>query len=216
MSSILNNSVLVLNKSWYPIDSHSMRKALRSVVANRSRILCPVTYQLHDFPSWIERGILDGEDIIRGFGQMLCAPEVIITRYDKVPKRIVQFNRRNLWRRDQHYCQYCGKKPPADEISIDHVVPKSQGGLTVFENTVLACVECNKRKDDRTPEQARMPLVKRVKSPDGSIKLVPYHRPVRPQWSPIYVARRQRIPESWSKFLQHIVDELYWSSELEP
>jgi 5-methylcytosine-specific restriction endonuclease McrA len=97
--------------------------------------------------------------------------------------------------RDHYTCQYCGVQPGSEKLTIDHVVPRAQGGELRWDNCVLACVACNKRKADRTPEQARMRLRK---------------RPVQPTWSPRYAAYELRI-ESWSKF----VSEAYWNVELE-
>ena len=86
-------------------------------------------------------------------------------------------------------------RPGGEELTIDHVIPRSQGGTSTWENCVLACIGCNKHKADRTPHQAGMRLRK---------------VPVRPTWKPIYGARQRRI-ESWSKF----ISETYWNVRLE-
>ena len=92
-------------------------------------------------------------------------------------------------------CQYCGAQPGGEELTLDHVVPRSQGGVSSWENCVLACVACNKRKADRTPEQARMHLRR---------------KPVRPTWKPLYADHEVRI-KSWSKF----ISEAYWNVTLQ-
>jgi len=212
----LDRSVLVLNKNWQPIDAHCMQKALKGLVAGKTRIVCPKTYALYDLNSWMNRGVLHGELGIKTIGESICTPEVIVNKYNRIPKRIVVFSRRNLWRRDAWYCQFCGCRPSNDEITIDHVVPRSQGGTTIFENTVLACIKCNKKKDNRTPEQAGMPLVSWKKQSDGTMQLVSYRRPKTPQWSPIFATRRRKLPTSWSKFLHNMVNDLYWNTELDP
>ena len=79
-------------------------------------------------------------------------------------------------------------------MTIDHVIPRAQGGESTWDNCVLACVVCNKAKADRTPKQAGMKLRK---------------QPVRPMWKPLYTAHNVRI-ESWSKF----ISEAYWNAEL--
>ena len=71
--------------------------------------------------------------------------------------------------RDRETCQYCGARPGTRELTIDHVVPRVQGGVSSWENCVLACMDCNRRKANRTPEEARMALLE---------------RPVKPRWSP--------------------------------
>ncbi len=124
-----------------------------------------------------------------------CAPEVVaLVEYDRLPSAVVAFSRRNVFKRDRYTCQYCGTQPGTDELTIDHVLPRSRGGQSTWTNCVLACFQCNKRKADRTPEQAGMHLKK---------------RPVRPNSRPLYADHHVRI-ESWTKF----ISEAYWSVEL--
>ena len=128
---------------------------------------------------------------MRSARRSLRAPEVIcLAHYDRLPGSAVTFSRRNVAKRDHHTCQYCGAQPGAGAITIDHVVPRSQGGLTSWINCVAACESCNARKADRTPEQAGMKL---------------RHRPVRPEWRPLYAAQGVRV-ESWARFLSHEPD----------
>ena len=113
-------------------------------------------------------------------------PEVVcLSRYDRLPGTAVTFSRRNVAKRDHHTCQYCGAQPGWEQVTIDHVVPRSQGGASSWTNCVAACVACNARKADRTPEQAGM----RLRS-----------HPARPEWKPLYAAHNVRIP-SWTRFL---------------
>ncbi len=120
---------------------------------------------------------------------------VTLTDYDRLPEAAVAFSRRNIFKRDQYTCQYCSVQPGTDELTIDHVLPRSLGGTSTWENCVLACVSCNKRKADRTPAQASIEA---------------RNQPVRPTWKPLYAAHSVRIA-SWSKF----VSEAYWNVELE-
>ena len=90
----------------------------------------------------------------------LRVPEVItLTGFERLPSAVVAFSRRNIYKRDHYTCQYCGTQPGSEELTIDHVVPRAQGGESRWDNCVLACVTCNKHKADRTPEEARMPLL---------------------------------------------------------
>ena len=114
--------------------------------------------------------------------------------YDRLPVAHVTFSRRNIFKRDHYTCQYCGAQPGSAELTLDHVVPRALGGVSSWENCVLACMACNKRKADRTPEQARMKLRK---------------HPARPTWKPLYADHEVRI-ESWSKF----ISEAYWNVTL--
>jgi 5-methylcytosine-specific restriction endonuclease McrA len=107
---------------------------------------------------------------------------------------VVTFSRRNLFKRDRFTCQYCGEQPGTEELTIDHVLPRSRGGVSTWENCVLACIECNHRKANMTPAEAGMPLKK---------------DPARPNWRPLY-AREDVMIGSWSKFLS----EAYWTVEL--
>ena len=150
---------------------------------------------------------------------------VTLTDYDRLPAASVTFSRRNIFKRDRYTCVYCGRQgrshlgetsrsgergsntPPHDkgdrprrqpgmeELTLDHVIPRAQGGESRWDNCVLACLDCNKRKADRTPEQAKMRLKR---------------KPVQPTWNPLYALREVRI-ESWSKF----ISEAYWDVELE-
>lgn len=215
LSSGLDHPTLVLNRNWQPIDAVTAREALVHAVADKAKIICPDTYMLFDMEEWMEMDVPEGSLGIQTVRQPIRIPEVIVNEYAQVPKRVVVFSRRNLWRRDGWRCQYCGIRPAPDEITVDHILPRSRGGLTSFENCVLACVSCNKRKDDRLPEEAGMSLRKTMFAKDGTLKTVPYHRPKRPGWSPIFAVRRQKLPESWGKFVQHMIDDLYWNRELE-
>jgi hypothetical protein len=111
------------------------------------------------------------------------------------PASAVTFSRRNIFKRDRYVCQYCGAQPGTGELTIDHVVPRSQGGASSWTNYVLACVACNKRKADRTPRGAGMTLRR---------------EPIRPTWKPVYADQHARL-ESWSKF----VSDVYWNAQLE-
>ena len=116
-------------------------------------------------------------------------------------KRAVKFSRQNVWVRDKGRCQYCGAKVPRYEFTYEHVIPRSQGGVTTWENVVVACVPCNQRKGGRTPAQAGMHLlstpVKPKKLPDSSNFAMTF---------------QEGMPESWRNWLRSAV---YWNTELE-
>ncbi|MGO8753162.1 MAG: HNH endonuclease [Thermoguttaceae bacterium] len=88
-----------------------------------------------------------------------------MTGYDRTPEATVTFSRRNVFKRDHFTCQYCGSQPGTEELTVDHVIPRAQGGVSSWTNCVLACVACNKRKADRTPEQAGMKLRRKAGPP---------------------------------------------------
>jgi 5-methylcytosine-specific restriction endonuclease McrA len=89
----------------------------------------------------------------------ILIPRVIrLVDYDKVPRREVKFSRRNILARDENRCQYCNKKLPTSQLSLDHVTPKSRGGKSTWTNVVAACTPCNTRKGGRMPWEASMKL----------------------------------------------------------
>jgi 5-methylcytosine-specific restriction endonuclease McrA len=135
---------------------------------------------------------------IRAVSFSLKLPSVIrLLRYVRIKKRFdyVPFSRANIYARDGYTCQYCAHQLPTQELTFDHVVPVSQGGRKDWENIVTCCVSCNRRKGGRTPEEARMRLVKPPRRPDSA----PAIR--------ITIGLRN-APDSWR-------DYLYWNLELD-
>lgn len=113
----------------------------------------------------------------------------------RVNREHVPFTRANIYRRDDYSCAYCGETFPSEDLTFDHVIPASRGGTKDWTNIVTACLECNREKDNRTPEEAGMTL-RQV--------------PVKPKPSPIFrvTLSLRKTPESWRQWL-------YWNVELE-
>tara|TARA_R110002072_G_scaffold287242_2_gene452780 strand:- start:146319 stop:146915 length:597 start_codon:yes stop_codon:yes gene_type:complete len=195
VAAVLDRPTLVLNRNWQPVGVATVAKALTKVWNESARIVDPADYQQYTWQDWAQLRPEDGDLFIQTRRFQLRVPEVVtLTKYDRLPTNSVMFSRRNVFKRDKFTCQYCGARPGSEELTIDHVTPRAQGGTSTWVNCVLACIGCNSRKADRTPEQARMPL---------------RSKPVRPTWRPLYAARGVRI-ESWSRF----VSESYWNIEL--
>ena len=193
---MLQRPTLVLNRSWQPIDVATVARALILLWNDSAEVVDPIDYRLFDWSDWSRLVPDQDEPFIQSVRQKIRVPEVItLTQFDRMPTQAVTFSRRNVFKRDKMTCQYCGKQPGSEELTIDHVVPRAQGGQSSWTNCVLACVDCNSRKADRTPAEAGMRLRKKS---------------VRPTWKPIYAQRMNRI-ESWSKF----ISEAYWNVELE-
>ncbi|ADV61675.1 HNH endonuclease [Isosphaera pallida ATCC 43644] len=193
---VLDRPTLVLNRHWQPVNVASVARCLVMVYNESARIVDPDDFRLYTWEDWARLTPRDDEPSIRCVNFRLKVPEVItLTRYDKYRENTVTFSRRNIFKRDHGTCQYCGCKPGSEALTIDHVRPRSQGGVSSWENCVLACVECNSRKANRTPEQAGMVLKR---------------KPFRPNWKPIYAHSGIRI-ESWSKF----ISEAYWNVSLD-
>lgn len=196
VSQVLQRPTLVLNRSWQPVNVASVARALVMVWSDTARVVDPADYQLYDWNDWAELEPEDDQPFIRSVSRRFRVPEVVtLTRFNRLPSTTVAFSRRNLFRRDGYMCQYCGCKPKSEELTIDHVIPRSRGGQSTWENCVLACTRCNHSKADRTPKMARMKLKK---------------KPAHPKWNPIYSQHATRF-ESWSKF----ISDAYWNAELE-
>jgi len=196
VSQVLQRPTLVLNRSWQPVNVATVARALVMVWSDTARVVDPVDYQLYDWDNWAERDPDDEQPFIQAVSQRIRVPEVItLTEFNRLPSTTVAFSRRNIFKRDRMMCQYCGKKLRSEDATIDHVVPRSHGGGSSWENCVLACVRCNHSKADRTPRTA-------------GIKLL--NVPKQPSWNPVYSQYSARY-ESWSKF----ISDAYWNAELE-
>src|ERR1700732_155007 len=159
MSQVLDRSTLVLNRHWQPVGVATVARALVMLWNDVARVVDPAEYRLYDWTDGAELVPEPGSPCIRAATLRLRVPEVVgLCRYDRLPGTAVTFSRRNVAKRDHHTCQYCGAQPGWESITVDHVLPRSQGGASTWTNCVAACVGCNARKADRTPEQAGMHL----------------------------------------------------------
>lgn len=191
----LQRPVLVLSRNCQPVHVATVARALVLLWKEAARVVDAADYQTFTWVDWSQLRPRDDERCMHGVNVRFRVPEVItLTEFDRLPRRTVAFSRRNIYKRDNFQCQYCGVTPGSEELTIDHVIPRAHGGVSSWTNCVLACVDCNSRKANRTPQQARMNL-KRV--------------PVSPEWRPAYADHRIRL-ESWSKF----VSEAYWNVPL--
>ncbi len=199
MANSLNESVLVLNRSWMAVHIANVRRAIGLVYKGLARVVNPEDFSTYDFPSWASASAAARKDYIPSVSLKFRIPEIIqLTFFNGMRARDVRFSRRSIFERDRNTCQYCGKQFDRSELALDHVVPRSRGGRTTWGNVVLACLECNTRKGDRRPREAGMKLIR---------------KPVKPRW-PTYIALRlgRSRKASWEKFLS----EAYWDVELEP
>jgi 5-methylcytosine-specific restriction endonuclease McrA len=187
-TDVLAQPTLVLNRQWQPVHVASVARAVTLLCNDTARVVDLEDYRLMSWEDWIQLVPDEWEPCIRSARLRLKVPAVIcLASFDRLPNTAVTFSRRNVAKRDHYVCQYCAAQPGADEITIDHVLPRSQGGTSSWTNCVAACIACNTRKGDRTPEQAGMRLRR---------------RPVRPEWKPLYAAGVVPV-ESWSRFLRH-------------
>jgi len=131
-----------------------------------------------------------------GWTFVLKMPAVIRLFRRVARKKAVRFSRMNVLTRDDWTCQYCGRRLPTRKLNYDHVVPRSQGGKTVWENIVTACYPCNDRKRDRTPTQAKMVLRKQPERPK-SLPVVAFH-----------VDAEDSLPDQWASWI-------YWHGKID-
>lgn len=196
---MLNSSVLVLNRLFQPVHVTTVRRAMGLLYVGLARAI-DRSLETFDFESWSALAIADGDDVVHTVSRAIRVPRVIVLQvYDRLPRARVRFSRYNIYARDQDTCQYCGGSFPRAGLNLDHVVPRSQGGRTTWENVVCCCVRCNLHKGGRTPEQAEMALLR---------------KPVRPRWTPAFRAPSGRVRyREWLPFLG-VVDAAYWNTEL--
>jgi 5-methylcytosine-specific restriction endonuclease McrA len=201
----LDCNVLVLNKHYMAIRIVGARRAFSLLFRDLAEVVSVEQgrYSNYDFHSWCEASEFkrnfepDGHDWVSTVNFHVAVPRIIrLLFYDRLPRSEVKLNRRNIFARDRNRCQYCGQKYPTSELSLDHVIPRSMGGKSVWTNMVCACTDCNVKKGGRTPKQAQLTLIQ---------------KPVRPKRNPLvhFHLGHQRY-RSWKQFLGHA----YWSVEL--
>jgi len=201
----LDCNVLVLNKHYMAIRIVGARRAFSLLFRDLAEVVSfeQDGYSNYNFQSWCEVSQFrrhfepDGHDWVSTVNFYIAVPRIIrLLFYDRLPRNEVKFNRRNIFARDKNRCQYCGKRQRTSELSLDHIIPKSVGGKSVWENIVCACAKCNVKKGGRTPRQASMTLIR---------------KPVRPKHNPlVHVHLGHQRYRSWKEFLDHA----YWSVEL--
>ncbi len=197
---VLSTEVLVLNKSYLPVHVTTVRRAFTLLYEGIARVV-DKQFSIYDFHDWSQLKAEYGDDVVGIVHRMIRVPRVIVlVAYDRIPKKHVRFSRLNIFGRDRNTCQYCGKRFSKTELNIDHVVPRSLGGLSTWDNVVCSCFECNKRKGGMSPEQAGMKLIR---------------RPRKPEWTPYATFNfKHPVYKEWAPFL-NIVDASYWNVELE-
>jgi 5-methylcytosine-specific restriction endonuclease McrA len=188
---MLNSSVLVLNRSYLPIHVTTVRRAF-SLIYQGTALAVNGDYETFDFHAWRSQSPEPDGSVGTPGGPIRSPRVIVLLGYDRVPRRHVRYSRLNIFARDKFTCQYCGQKPHRSQLNLDHVIPRSLGGRTTWENVVCSCVDCNRQKGGRTPAQARLRLIR---------------RPVRPRWTPVIHHAVQSVRyDEWRPFL-HIVDE---------
>ena len=197
---MIDTHVLVLNRFFQPVNVTNVRRALCLMYIDTARAL-DRDYRLLDFVSWAALSAEWGQDVVNTVSHRIRIPRIVVLQtYERIPRGRVRFSRHNIFVRDDHTCQYCHRRLPRRHLNLDHVVPRSQGGGSNWENVVASCIPCNIKKGGRTPAQAGMTL---------------RQKPARPTWDEmIRVPRLRARYREWLPFLSP-VDALYWNTELE-
>ena len=136
VAAVLHRPTLVLNRNWQPVGVATVARALVKVFNDTARVVDPDDYRVYAWNDW--QALVPREDeefVLAGRERRLRVPEVVtLTAYDRVPANLVTFSRRNVFKRDRYTCQYCGCQPGSEELTIDHVVPRAQGGTSRWDN----------------------------------------------------------------------------------
>jgi len=192
MKSALSNSVLVLNKSWRPIRVSNVRKTLTALSKGLCSILDAETSILYDWEGWLELPVYENMPCIATKHLKVRVPTMaVLSNYNKIPAYSVKQNMKNIWLRDGKRCQYTGRMLSLSEATKDHVIPTSRGGKDSWDNLVTCCPNINKRKGDKTPEEAGLRLLL---------------TPREPKWSPLYsvLYSGEAICSDWLPYLTDI------------
>jgi len=194
--------VLVLNRNYYPIHIIDKKKVM-CLLYKEHAVALDENLNRYNFDEWTELSQMI-EDSPAGYmhsvSLKVAIPEIIIlTLYDKLPKGDVKFTRKNLYTHYGSKCCYCGQKFETKYLNLDHVIPRSGGGKTSWNNIVLSCYPCNSKKGSRSLKEARMRM---------------HYKPSKPTWKPVHTMHINigvKLRQSWKKF----IDNIYWNSELE-
>lgn len=197
----LQKPVLVLNKHWKAVHIETVRDAIVKAFCGNAKILHE--FVLYDIEEWLEFEVADGDLCIMSAHQRkVKLPTIIVlTEYADIPTFEVKLTRRNIMIRDGFICQYTGVRLKSSVATIDHVIPKSRGGRNIWENVVTSHPDVNRRKSDRTPDEAGLKL---------------FRTPSKPSWSPLFTATIRNPPEDWRPFLTTKEQERFanaWSKE---
>lgn len=194
--------MLVLNGLWQAVDICSVKRAVCLLYLKHAQVVVKDggSFYTFGFEDWrdFSRNTSNDDDIIRTISYNLKIPRIILLLlYDKLPPWEVKFTRKNIYKRDNNICQYCGKKFQPEDLNLDHILPSSRGGQDSWENVVCSCVPCNLRKANRTLKEAGMNLIR---------------LPRKPAWRAFVKDSFTGVrEESWKDFL----DVAYWNIELE-
>lgn len=192
----LQESVLILNKYFLAIQVTDVKESICHLVTGKAKAV-DLEYRTYNFKEWQEYTKIADEEtaklysgLVRSPSITIFSPQVIIIpdcEFNNPKIRVVSYSRKSVYERDKFTCQYCRKKVNRSALTLDHVVPKSKGGLTTWTNIVTACVSCNNKKRDQLLSELGWRL----------------DPPKAPTWrSHIGVPFQQNKKQFWERFLE--------------
>ena len=200
-AAALEHPVLVLNRLWQAVNVCSVERALTLLFTGHAQVVHGEddrSFNTYSFSQWCDFSEEEvPNEMVHTISIRIRIPRVILLLFfDRLPNKDVKFTRQNVFERDKNTCQYCGRKFDRKDLNIDHVVPRQHGGLTSWTNVVCSCIDCNRRKANRTPEQAHMHLKR---------------KPKKPRWRPfLEIQFTKASHHSW----RHFLDFAYWNVEM--
>lgn len=204
METALDQPVLVLNRLWQAVNVIGAKRAFGLLARGHAHVVHhhDEDFRVFSMLDWIDfsqsNPPLAAIETVHTPSRTIRLPRVILlTFFDKLPCKELKLTRNNVFERDKNQCQYCSRTFPREELNLDHVIPRHDGGRTTWENIVCSCVKCNTRKANRLPHEAGMRLIR---------------KPVRPKWRPVIsLLLGTQHREMWKDFL----DLAYWNVELD-
>ena len=185
--SVLYRPVLILNRNWVPVGVKSVKKAFIKVSSGVAHFLDTSNYMLHDIETWVNLKA-DEDNYVSTVSLKVKVPEIIVSNeYDGYKVCDVKLNKKNLLIRDNYRCQYTGEILSYSTATVDHIVPRSRGGQSIWTNLVICSKDVNRRKADKTLQETGLKLL---------------NDPVKPKWNVHYAYSVKSKPASWDKFLK--------------
>lgn len=197
------SDTLVLNRNFYAVHIMGWQRAMSLLFTGHAEALDEnlLPYNFEDWKELSAAMTAHPGGFVHTPTYKLAVPDIIrLKRFDTLPRGEVKFTRKNIYEHYRHKCGYCGRQFRTAELNLDHIVPRSKGGPTNWSNIITACIPCNTRKDDKTPEQAGMRLLVKPSKPEwrGAQSLLSISMPIK-------------VKASWQK----VIDTSYWDTELE-
>ncbi|MFH1379417.1 MAG: HNH endonuclease [bacterium] len=198
----MRSDTLVLNRNFYAIHITSWRRAMSLLYLDQARVVDD-EYRTYSFNDWLEVS-QTVQDHSAGFVHTpefkIAIPEVISLKvFDKLPRVDVKFTRRNIYEHYKYRCCYCGHRFATNALNLEHVIPRSRGGRSTWDNVVTSCISCNLKKGNKLISESGMNLL---------------IKPSKPRWNrsvSLVLRPHIRVRSSWKRF----IDNVYWNSRLE-